>query len=486
LEGGIERVPAFRGATGSAGSTDTDTIAAIGTAAGHGGIGIVRISGSRAAAIARAIFRLKQSADLPNLHGPAFKPHHLSYGIIINPADSEKLDEVLLAFMPAPHSYTREDVIEIQCHGGTVVLQKILALVLRSGARPAEPGEFTRRAFSNGRIDLTQAEGVANLINARSESALKLAVRQLGGGLKTQIQALIDATRDMLADVEAELEFGEDGAIGLSGATITSSALKERLVVPMRKLLESYHLGRVLKEGFRLAIVGKPNVGKSSLFNRLIERDKAIVTPFPGTTRDPVEASITIENLPIDFIDTAGMRASHDPVERLGIQKSQEAMQTVDLTLFVIEAQAPLDEDDDRIFHEAKVSTMLLVVNKIDLLDRRERPVLPRAYDQSDPVFISAKSGAGIEDLKKRIVQICGYQSGAEYEAVICDLRHKIAIEAALEAVCHAGENIDENRPIDMLAMDLKHALVQLQAIIGEGVEADVLDAIFQKFCIGK
>lgn len=484
--GGIDIAPAVRGTTGSLGRTENDTIAAIGTASGRGAIGIIRISGDRAAPIARKLFRPLRSAHAPNDHDVAFKPHHLTYGIISDPADSEKLDEVLLAFMPAPHSYTREDVVEIQCHGGTVVLQKILGLVLANGARAADAGEFTRRAFINGRIDLTQAEAVADLINARSESAMKLAARQLGGGLKNQIQALIIQFADMLADVEAELEFSEDGASGLSEGTITSAALNERLIVPMRKILESYRLGRVLKDGYRLAIVGKPNVGKSSLFNRLIEREKAIVTPFPGTTRDPVEASVTIENIPIDFVDTAGMRESHDPVERIGIQKSQEAMQTVDLSLFVIEAQASPDDDDDRIFQTIKERHMILVVNKIDLLDSGQSAMLPNAYAQRDAVYISAKSGAGIDVLKQKIAQICAHKVGGEGEAVICDLRHRIAIEAALEDACHAAETIDEKRPMDMLAMDLKHALVQLQDIIGEGTRADVLDAIFQKFCIGK
>ncbi len=485
-EGGIKIAAQPRSTIGPLGRTENDTIAAIGTAAGRGGIGIIRISGGRSADIARALFRPLRGAHRANNSEFALKPHHLSYGILINPADSEKVDEVLLAFMPAPHSYTREDVIEIQCHGGNIVLHKILGLVLMNGARLAEGGEFTRRAFINGRIDLTQAEAVADLINARSEGAMKMAARQLSGGLKKQIQGLIAHLRDMLADVEAELEFSEDGVTGLTAGTITSAALKERVIGPMRKIAESYQLGRALKEGYRLAIVGKPNVGKSSLFNRLIEREKAIVTPFPGTTRDPVEASVTIENIPIDFIDTAGMRHSHNPVERIGIQKSQEAMQTVDLSLFVVESQAPLDDDDHRIFQQVHESNMLLVVNKTDLLDSGDRPMLPMAYAQRDPVFISAKSGAGIDVLKKRIVQSCGLQGQGECEAVICDLRHKVAIEAALGEACHAAESIDENRPMDMLAMDLKHALVQLQAIIGEGAAPDVLDAIFQKFCIGK
>ena len=465
---------------------ESDTIAAIGTAAGSGGIGIIRISGSQSRPIARKLFRSARDARKGNEDGLELKPHQLSYGLIANPDDGRQVDEVLLAFMPAPHSYTREDVVEIQCHGGVIVLQKILGLVLMNGARPAEPGEFTRRAFLNGRIDLTQAEAVADMINARSESAMKLASRQLGGELKNRILGLNEQIIDMLADIEAELEFSEDGVSGIAEGSLTSACLKERLILPIQKLAESYELGRVQKEGFRLAIVGRPNVGKSSLLNRLIDREKAIVTPFPGTTRDPVEASVTIDNIAIDFVDTAGIRESRDPAERIGVQKAQEAVKAADLALFVIEAHSPPNGDDDRVLQEIKEKNFILVVNKIDLVDNGERSRLPKEYAQRDPVFISAKSGEGLDALKHRIGALWRQAEGAESEAVLCDLRHKLAIETALEDVCKAAHTIDENRSLDMVAMDLKHALGQMQTITGETAAIDVLDAIFQKFCIGK
>jgi tRNA modification GTPase len=464
-----------------------DTIAAIATAAGRGGIGIVRISGSRSVDIARTLFRRKaRTIGQPRGADYTLAPRRINHGFITNPGDGLHLDEVLLAFMPAPHSYTCEDVIEIQCHGGPIVLQKILGLVLANGARPAEAGEFTRRAFINGRIDLTQAEAVADLINARSDSALRLAARQLGGGLKQKIIAIIGQVTDMLADIEAELEFGEDGVSGVSQERLTSTSVRDRLVVPMRKLVESYHLGRTIRDGLRLAIVGRANVGKSSLLNRLIECDKAIVTPFPGTTRDPVEASITIDNVVIDLVDTAGIRDSQDPVERIGIQKSQEALNAAELALFVIEAQSPTTGDDDRIFGEIKGKSFILVANKIDLMGAYQMPVLAKAYAQCDPVLVSARSGQGLEALKARIVKFCRQTAEGENEHVLCDLRHKNALGSALNAACRAAEGLDDNGPLDMVSMDLKHALVQLQSIIGERVEPGVLDAIFKKFCIGK
>jgi len=474
------------GAQASSCQAENDTIAAIGTGAGLGGIGIVKISGKRAAGIAQRLFRPARPTDQPQVSAYIPKPRHLSHGFIANPDDGQPLDEVLLAFMPGPHSYTREDVVEIQSHGGTVVLHKILDLVLLSGARLAEAGEFTRRAFLNGRIDLTQAEAVADLINARSESAMRQAARQLGGGLKLQIQILIEQITDMLADIEADLEFGEEGVSGIAAERITGASLSQRLIVPMRQLAESYKLGRAVREGLRLAIVGRTNVGKSSLLNRLIERDKAIVTPFPGTTRDPVEASVTIGNMAVDFIDTAGIRDSHDPVECIGIQKSQEALNEADLVIFVIDAQNPMTADDERIFKDIQGKRFIFAANKIDLFGVGQTPALPIAYAQCDPIFISAKSGAGLDALKSRIAKLCRKTAGGENEAVLCDPRHKEALGSALDAACKAAEALDDDGPLDMVSMDLKHALGQLQTIIGERIAAEVLDAIFKKFCIGK
>jgi tRNA modification GTPase len=456
-----------------------DTIAAIATAAGRGGIGIVRVSGPRAMAIARTIFqRPGESADL--------KPHHLHYGIIVQPSDQQQLDEVLLAVMPAPASYTREDVVEIQCHGGPVVLQKILELTLHQGARLAEPGEFTRRAFLHGRIDLTQAEAVANLINARSESAMRLATRQMTGGLKQRVEALMEQMGDILAGIEAELEFGEDEATGIAAAHLDSINLHARVIEPMERLVASYPFGNLLREGFRLAIAGRPNVGKSSLLNRLIDQDKAIVTPFPGTTRDPVEACLTIDGVAVTLVDTAGLHESQDPVELLGIQKSREAMQAADLVIFVIEGQQPPDDEDRHIFRQIQASRFILVINKIDLIGQEGAIDLPEAFRTCRPVLLSAKSGEGIDELKRRIGVLWRQTDGMEHSGILCELRHKLAMDDALEACRQAAVGIDECRALDMISMDLKHAQSRLGAIIGRDIEPDVLDAIFKKFCIGK
>ncbi|MBI5896712.1 MAG: tRNA uridine-5-carboxymethylaminomethyl(34) synthesis GTPase MnmE [Desulfobacterales bacterium] len=467
---------------------ENETIAAIATAAGPGGIGIVRISGNQAATIAQKLFRPARSRQ--ERKRPAvsdFKAYQLNYGFIVDPRDGQKLDESLLTFMPAPHSYTREDVVEIQCHGGSVVLQKILGLVLMCGPRLAEPGEFTRRAYLNGRIDLTQAEAVADMINARSETAMKLAARQLGGGLRHKIATLIHQVTDMLANIEAELEFGEDGVAGVSGAGVTSASIRELVISPMRALLESYKFGRVLREGLRLAIVGRPNVGKSSLLNRLIDCEKAIVAPFPGTTRDPVEATASINGVAVDIVDTAGLRESLDPVERIGIQKAQEALKEADVALFVIDAQELRSPEEQCIFLELKETEFVLVVNKIDLVEEGRKINLPPEYCDCRHVYISAKTGEGLDDLKRCIAQLWARERDAEpNEALICDLRHKIALESALEDAQNAAHEIDENCAMDMVSMDLKSTLVQLQLIIGEGTETKILDTIFKKFCIGK
>ncbi len=476
-------------AKGSVAGADGDTIAAIATAAGSGGIGIIRISGPKAGAIAQRLFRpgSARPKEKPPQSQP-FKPYRLNYGHLVGPCSGQPLDEVLLAFMPGPRSYTREDIIEIQCHGGQIVLQKILDMVRTLGARLAEPGEFTRRAFLNGRIDLSQAEAVADLINARSEMALKLAARQLSGELGSRINGIVDAVTDMLAEIEADLEFGEQGSVGVSAAAIDDRALQERVIEPIQGLLRGYGFGRILRDGLKLAIVGRPNVGKSSLLNRIIDREKAIVTPFPGTTRDPVEASATIEGVGIRLIDTAGLRESQDPIERMGIEKTREALRSADLVLFVIEAQTTPGAEDQRILAEIKGREFLLVVNKCDLVTGAEMIRLPEAYRVNPAIFVSAKTGDGLDRLKKGIGALWGQGAREEMgETLVSDLRHKLALEGALFDARNAARGLKDNRAAtDMVAMDLKHALVQLQGITGQAAGGDVLDAIFRKFCIGK
>lgn len=465
------------------------TIAAVATAAGRAGIGIIRISGKEALSIAQNIFKpARQPGSLTRQGLFEASPHRLTYGHIFDPNVKEAIDEVLLAVMPAPHSYTREDVVEIQCHGGNIVMQRVIELVLRLGARLAEPGEFTRRAFLNGRIDLTQAEAVADLINARSEGALKLASRLLGGELKARIQAILDAITDQLALLEADLEFGEDGVDGVGSGEVSASSLTERVIVPMRLLVDGYRFGRILREGMTLAIVGRPNVGKSSLLNRLVDKEKAIVTPFPGTTRDPVEATTCIDGVEVKIIDTAGLRESLDPVERIGIGKAREALQAADLVLLLIEAQTPPGAEDDKILAQIQGREFLLVVNKCDLLEDGRSPGLPERYAPGRPIHVSAKTGQGIDRVKSAIGAHWGQGTAEQLkEALVSELRHKICIDAALQAAQQAADRMRENRSAtDMVAMDLQHAMIQIQGIIGRSTGTEVLDSIFKKFCIGK
>lgn len=466
-----------------------ETIAAIATPPGRGGIGIIRLSGTHALAVATTLFRSGPvGATMQKERAAhAFKPHHLHYGHIIDPKNGHTVDEVLLAVMPAPHSYTREDVVEIQSHGGAIIVQNILRLILQRCVRLAEPGEFTRRAFLNGRIDLSQAEAVADLINARSESAISMAARQLSGGLKNKIQEIVHQMNALMADIEAGIEFGEDVSSDGSDAEQLRHALVKSIIDPIQRLIDSYQSGQMLRQGIRLAIVGRPNVGKSSLLNRLIDREKAIVTPIPGTTRDPVEAITSIEGLSVNIVDTAGLHDSDDPVERIGIQKTNETIESADLTLFVIEANQAATEADDQILRHIKEGRLLLVVNKIDLLDASRGLDLPEEYRNLSTVRLSALSGAGLDQLKAAIaaffkVDARDVQSGA----VICDMRHKLSLENALESAKHALAALDEGLPEDIVVMDLQQAIAQIKEITGEFAGQEVLDAIFSKFCIGK
>jgi tRNA modification GTPase len=478
-------------ATGSANSQlpVPETIAAIATPPGRGGIGIIRISGTHALAVATTLFRSGPGgATMQKVRAAhPFKPHHLHYGHIIDPNNGHAVDEVLLAVMTAPHSYTREDVVEIQSHGGAVIVQNILRLILQSGVRLAEPGEFTRRAFLNGRIDLTQAEAVADLINARSQSAISIAARQLSGGLKNNIQAIVHEMNALVADIEAGIEFGEDVSSDACDTEQIRNALAKSIIDPIQRLINSYQSGQMMREGIRLAIVGRPNVGKSSLLNRLIDREKAIVTPIPGTTRDPVEAITIIEGLSVNIIDTAGLHDSYDPVERIGIQKTNETIENADLTLFVIEANQGATAADDQILRNINDGRLLLVVNKMDMLDASRGLDLPEEYRKLSVVRISALSGSGLDKLKAAVAAFFQVDSrDMQSGAVICDMRHKLSLESALGSAKHALAALDEGLPEDIVVMDLQQAIAQIKEITGEFAGQEVLDAIFRRFCIGK
>jgi tRNA modification GTPase len=468
--------------------THVDTIAAIATACGRGGIGIVRISGPSAQMIAGALFHSAASNGREAAGPPAglLSPYRLNYGHIIDPGDKCVIDEVLLAFMPAPRSYTREDVVEIQSHGGAAVLNHVLTLVLQYGARLAEPGEFTRRAFLNGRIDLSQAEAVADLISATSERSLYLAADQLKGGLRRRIDRLLDAINDIFAELEACIEFPEDFD-GMPNRARLRNVLAAEVISPIELMIHGYTAGRMMRDGIHVVIAGRPNVGKSSLFNQLIQSEKAIVTPIPGTTRDPVESCTVFRGVSINYSDTAGIHLSGDPIEAIGIHKSKEAIADADIVLILIDASEPECAEDLDVYTSIQNRPAALVVNKIDLVESAKDIVLPDRYRSLPVHYVSALDGSGIDALTEGIYStVMGDPCLCSKEALIVDIRHKICLEEALICLQRSLSGLENGISDDLICIDLQCARMALKRIIGEEVDQDLLNRIFGRFCIGK
>ncbi len=445
-----------------------DTIAAISTPVGEGGIGIVRLSGPEALGILRGFF------------APPLAPRCLTYGHVVDAASGQVVDEVLVAHMPAPHTYTRQDVVEINCHGGLAPLRRVLELCLRGGARLAEPGEFTLRAFLNGRIDLAQAEAVLDVVQARTEAGLRLAIDQLGGRLSEEIRRARAGLVDVLAWLEAAIDFAAD-------------EIPERDVGPdlqaageaLERLLAGAERGMIYRHGLRTAIVGRPNVGKSSLLNALLRASRAIVTPIPGTTRDTLEETLNLRGVPLLLVDTAGIRAvSDDLVEQMGIERSRAALAAADLALLIVDGSEPLTSADEDIAALVGDKTALVVVNKCDLpLATEARQLLP----QRPHLCVSALTGQGLEALEEAIVEtIFAGQVVASDAVLVSSLRHKQAIQRALEHVAAAQVTLAQGLPADLVSIDVTAAVNALGEITGETVHEDMLEAIFSRFCIGK
>jgi tRNA modification GTPase len=466
---------------------DDSTIAAIATPAGTGGISIIKISGSRATAIASIIFKGSSPTAQDALQPAGFHSHRLYHGHIIDPASSAVLDEVLLSVMRAPRSYTCEDVVEINSHGSPAAVQAILEVVLRSGARLAEPGEFTRRAFLNGRIDLTQAEAVIDLINARSARALEVFTAQLSGALRQEILNIRCACVDLLSRLEAEIDFPEDVEESFDGAA-ASLEVRDHVIEPVRRLLRLHADGRAIRDGLTVAIAGRPNVGKSSLMNRLLCRERSIVTQFPGTTRDAIEDILVIKGVPVSVWDTAGLQEPGDTVESIGIQKTWERCQQADLILFVLEAHKALSDDDLRIFGKIRSRSLVCVFNKIDLLDKASRePELPKDWPQLRRVAVSALKGLGLEELRDAIIQAAWSENVLDGAGKIMpNLRQKAVLERCAEAGEAAAACIEEAGTPEIMAIYLKEAVDLLDEVLGARVKTDILENIFSRFCIGK
>ncbi len=453
------------------------TIAAISTPPGEAGIGIVRLSGPEAAVIARKIFR-------PHQPRQTWRSHRLYLGHIID-LQGRVIDEVLLTWMQAPHTYTREDVVEINCHSGVGVLSAILNLVLGQGARLAEPGEFTLRAFLSGRIDLTQAEAVLEVIRARTDSALQVAEGHLRGSLGQGLSRIRAVLLDWLARVEAALDFPEEAEELAPAALLEGLAVQ---VTALEKLAATYESGRLLREGLLTVIAGRPNAGKSSLLNRLLDLDRAIVTEIPGTTRDLIEETITLSGIPVRLSDTAGLRPAQDRLEELGIARTKERLAQADIVLYLVDGSELLSSEDLEALKELSGQRGLVVINKIDL---------PPAFQATElaevspfPVLrISAHTGEGIEALKQAVVDLAlggGLKLGGE---MITQARHQLLLENCLTSLFKAREllNTGESAPSwELVALELQEAIRELGEITGQEVGDEVLERIFGEFCLGK
>jgi tRNA modification GTPase len=472
-----------------------DTIAANATPSGRGGIGIVKISGSGAFPIARSIFKPKArrldptSGKLREVKGFGpfqFKSHRIYFGHIVDPDNGRLFDEVLVSAMRAPHTYTREDVVEINTHGGAVVVHAILQLVLRKGARLAEPGEFTKRAFLNGRIDLTQAEAVIDVINARTRTNLALAAAQVTGKLREQVAFIRTVLIDILTRVTAAIDFPDD-VEELINSQDTLKVVEKEVLEPLNLLIRNYTDAHVFRDGLRVAIVGRPNVGKSSLLNQLVQKERVIVTDVPGTTRDVIEETLNLQGIAVIISDTAGVHSTENAVEKIGIEKTIEHINGCDLVLFMVEANSALGPEDHYVYEKIKSKPIIVVLNKIDLIRKDNETAIPDSWSFDGRVRISALYDRGIGDLKEIIVKLAGGTNPIDLnEVVVPNLRQKLLLEKSCEAAGAIIEQMQNGTSSDLLAIHIQEAIDALGALSGENAKVDVLDQIFSRFCVGK
>ena len=451
-----------------------DTIVAIATPPGRGGIGVARLAGPEACSVALRMLRFGGGQNV-------LEPHRAHYGELIDPESGDRLDEVVVTYFGKPHSYTTDDVVEISCHGSPVLLARVVELALANGIRMADPGEFTMRAFLNGRIDLTQAEAVRDLIESQTLYQAKVAAQQLGGSLSRRIQPMKQQLVNLIALLEAGIDFADDDVSVLSSEETLEQIARIR--EPLQKLQQGFAFGKVVHQGLTLAIVGRPNVGKSSVFNRLVERDRAIVTATPGTTRDLVTETVSLGGIPVHLVDTAGIRDARDEAESIGIQKSQEAMADADIVLVVIDASSVSESEiEDQLISAASGRSAIIVRNKIDLaLDKA------LADGQKLPVVrTSAVSGEGVAELREEILRTISGDAGREEAGFLTNLRQHQLVTDSLAALDAAKRATALRVPHEMLLMDLYSALRPLDDITGATTADDILNLIFSTFCIGK
>lgn len=455
-----------------------DTIAAISTPYGTGGIGIIRISGDRAFEIAKTIFKGKKNFD-------EIKSHTINYGKIIDPVKNETIDEVLVTKMKKPNTFTREDVVEINCHGGIVVLKKILDLVLRQGARAAEPGEFTKRAFLNGRIDLSQAEAVIDIINSKTEESSKAAVNQLEGKLSSKIKALRRRLIEILAHIEAVVDYPEEDIEEITGEKVYNEIkdIKENL----KKITDNFERGRILREGIDAVIVGRPNVGKSSLLNELTGKNRAIVTDIPGTTRDIIEEYININDIPVRIVDTAGIRETEDAVEIIGVKKTHKALEEAELVIMMVDAEKGFTPEDSAILEKVANKKLIILINKIDKSNEENIKNIEKNLEGMNYIRTSIREEIGIDKIGKMITKLFTKgEINLNSQIILTNIRHKNLIDKAILSIDDAMGAYENKMPLDLMTIDITNAADFLGQITGESVKEDVINEIFSRFCLGK
>jgi tRNA modification GTPase len=455
-----------------------DTIAAISTPLGEGGIAVIRVSGEESVTYVERIFRSKTKLSVADTHT-------VHYGFIIEPASAEKVEEVLVTLMKAPRSFTMEDVVEISCHGGIVSVKKVLDLLLSQGVRLAEPGEFTKRAFLNGRIDLTQAEAVIDLIRAKSDRAFKVALKQVEGNLSKQIKHLRYVLVELMAHVEVNIDYPEHDVEEMTNAFIKTKC--DTVMFEIDRLLVTAEQGKILREGIETAIVGKPNVGKSSLLNELAQENRAIVTDIPGTTRDVIEEFVNIGGIPLKLLDTAGIRETSDIVEQIGVERSKTALAEADLILLVLNSNDELQFDEIALMKQLADKQTIVILNKIDLDRKLDVEQVLSYFPQERIVELSLIENKGIEDLEKAIAAIF-FEGKLESSDLtyVSNVRHISLLKQAKRSLQDALDANDQYVPIDMIQIDIRAAWEQLGEIIGDSVGESLIDQIFTQFCLGK
>lgn len=454
------------------------TIAAISTASGVGGIGIIRLSGEKAFNIIEKIF-------IPKNKNKEIKGYTFKYGNIINPKTNEVLDEVLVSYFIKPHSYTMENMCEINSHGGNIVMQNILEVCLENGAELAEPGEFTKRAFLNGRIDLSQAESIIDIINSKTKKESKASLKQLEGFLSKKIKSIRKEIMDVMVDIEADIDYPEYDIEEITENKVDNmlKAVEKELI----NLKNTFDNGKIIKDGIKVAIVGKPNAGKSSLLNALLKEERAIVSKYKGTTRDSIEELMNIDGIPIKIIDTAGIREASDEIEKIGIKRSKEIADNADLLIAIFDISANIDEEDMEIIDLIRDKKSIIVLNKIDLIEENIN-IDSRISDLNKKIIkISALTQDGIEKISKTIVEMFKINEiNIDDEIIVTNTRHKNLINKALNSTENAQISLENKMPMDIVAIEIKNILEDLGEITGEDVSENIINEIFAKFCLGK